>query len=272
MESIESYFRRWIDSINAHDWDAGLDSLHTTVNLNGNDEANTLVISMIREEVQAIPDKKSSLDMLIIGKTSEKLATRLIHSGTLKRSYRGAEVTGAKIEWVEHMFCWFKDGKIVRISSLVDVDGLRKSDKEVPRTPSLEQKKPASSVDLEEVYRQYVQAINTLTMKEEFPKYCHAQLTHNTRHLSIDEYRLFIEASFENIQGLTFHVKEVIVDEDSQRLAARIEFTGRSVKKFMGIAPTGREISLCEHVYYEFDDGKITWVWALLDLESYRNH
>ena len=270
-KATEERYRQWIDSWNNRDWEPGLRSLNSNVLHNGTDVLSTDVISKIREEVEAIPNKKTSIDMLIIDSRPVKLAARLIHSGTLEESYRGADVTGKKIEWVEHMFCWFEDGKIVQIATLVDVDGLRGQDTKVERSPSTDRKKSAEPVDLKEAYRRYVHSINTLTMKKEFPKYCQPHLTHNTRRLSIDEYRTFIEASFDNIQGLTFNVKEVIVDDEAQQLAARIEFTGRSAKEFMGIPPTGRAIDLCEHVYYAFDEGKITWVWALLDLEAYRN-
>jgi predicted ester cyclase len=37
---------------------------------------------------------------------------------------------------------------------------------------------------------------------------------------------------------------------------------------FFGLAPTGRRISFCEHVFYRFRDGRIAQVWSLIDRDA----
>lgn len=263
-------FRSWLSSLNDRNWDDAALFLDETITFNERNLTKQEYMSEIQESFKAIPDDNIELDMLIVDTNSPKLAARLIHSGTLSKPYHGVQVTGKRIKWPEHMLCWFKDSKIIRIQTLHDIEIMKEQNPKIPRTPTLQQRPPSEPVNLAENYRAYVNTINTLTMQDHFPKYCQPTLTHNTRKLTIDEYRLFIEGSFENIQGLTFTIKELIVDDASQVLAARLEFGGRSVKEFMGIPPSGEEVRFWEHVFYAFDGGKITWVWAMLDLEAYR--
>lgn len=263
-------FRQWLNSLNDRAWEIALHFLDQTITFNGRERANEQFLADIKENTETIPDKTIELDMFIVDTNSEKVAARLIHGGTFSKPYLGVDATGKRIEWPEHMLCWLKNGKITRITTLIDLEIMKEQNPKIPRTPSLQQRKPAEPVNLGDNYRQYVNAINTLTMQDHFPKYCQPQLTHNMRRLTIDQYRLFIESSFDNIQGLTFTIKELIIDDASQQLAARLEFGGRSVKEFMRIPPSGQEVQFWEHVFYVFDEGRITWVWAMLDLEAYK--
>lgn len=79
-----------------------------------------------------------------------------------------------------------------------------------------------------------------------------------------------IESSFDDIRGLHFSVEELVVDDDSAQIAARLGFTGLPVRSFRGIEPTGKEVRFSEHAYYKLHQGRIFWVTSLLDLEAYR--
>ncbi len=61
----------------------------------------------------------------------------------------------------------------------------------------------------------------------------------------MDEYRGLMEDSFNAISGLVFNVTRLVVDKDTQQIAARIEFSGVPVRKYAGVEPNGNEVRFC---------------------------
>lgn len=107
-------------------------------------------------------------------------------------------------------------------------------------------------------------------MTEHFPSYYHPTVAHNPRQLGLDQYSSYIEDSFDEIQGVTFTIKEIVADDEAQHVAAPLEFTGTPVRGFRGIQPNGKGVRFWEHVFYILDGGKVSWVWSILDQEAYR--
>ncbi|KAL3959560.1 hypothetical protein ACCO45_004677 [Purpureocillium lilacinum] len=171
----------------------------------------------------------------------------------------------------EHAFVWVnQSGKITNIVATVEDMTHEDSDRDVASSPTSPQRQAHHGGDLTQFYRDYIHTINSLTMKERLHEFCQPVVTHNARRLSIDEYRLMIESSFDEIRGLHFSIEDIIVDDETQQIAARIGFTGVPGKAFRGIAPTGKEVRFGEHAYYRLEDGKIVRVRSVLDLSSYR--
>ncbi|KAK7398442.1 hypothetical protein QQX98_012193 [Neonectria punicea] len=264
---VSQFFHSWLEAVNTRDWDSALD--HLASEILHNEEAITAqtFLRKLQNNLAAMPDSKTESNLLVVDKHAGKIAARLTHFGTLVKPLRGVEVTGKQLEWSEYVFCEFGNGKICAWASLWDLahrpSGI--SDRSSDRATDLN-----GDIDLENLYRRYIHSINTLKMAEHFPDCCQPQITHNGINLSIDEYRTFIESSFEEIKGLTFTIVKLVADKESQRLAARLEFTGRPMKEFRGIQPTGNEVNFSEHVIYELDEGKIARVWSVLDLDAYR--
>lgn len=261
--NIKDLYSLWLDAVNLGKWREASQLVGSAVIYNDKQLTNEEFSRQVQEDRESFSDKKTTLDMCIIGNNNASLATRLIHSATLPTS-------PSAIEWEELSFCWFKDEKLVKVTSLTDVDAKQKQTASVPRTPSLDRKPAPSGFSIENTYEDYIHAINTLTMKETFPRFCQPTVTHNTRSFSMDEYRIMIEDSFRQIKGLNFTITELVADDASQQVASRLEFTGKPVEEFVGIQPTGRDVNFWEHAFYQLDEGKIVRVWSILDLDSYR--
>lgn len=270
LQNVASLYGRWLEAVNHRDWTNASNQIALELIRNDETISSIKFLQDLQERTEAIPDIKTNIFMIVTDKTSEKIASIVTHRGTLLKPYKGFEVTHEQIEWSEYVFCEFSNERMDSYTSLSDCGTLENSSSPVNSPTSNRVINQKSNLDLETLYRQYIHAINTLTMAEHFPSYCQSQVVHNGRHLSMDEYRGFIESSFEEIQGLRFTIAKLVTDEQTQRIAARLEFSGRPVTEFRGIQPTGNEVKFSEHVLYELDDGKIARVWSVLDLEAYR--
>ncbi|CCT71679.1 uncharacterized protein FFB20_03501 [Fusarium fujikuroi] len=199
------------------------------------------------------------LDSCVVDVNAQAVAGRVIKTETLP--------DGERHECQEIILTWFVDGRLVTLKRLKDVDS--RSAKQTATPSTLEEQKP-TSLDLAALYRDYIKSINDKTMEANFDKFCHPSVTHNTVKKTIAEYISLISESQSAIQGLYFDIQDLIVDNDAGRVAARLEFTGLSVKAWAGAEPNGKSVKFHEHVMYWLDEGKIHWVWSVVDLETYR--
>ena len=266
-ENIAEAFRSSLNAVNRRDNEGISKFLSDKIIHNGETIYKDDYIRHITKGVpESSVDHRIDLDMLAVNNDASSLAARLIHQVTLTDQQH--------VEWPENSFVWFDtQGRILRIQSLVDDDVLRSGTAPVPvprNVPDAKQAPLPPGSDLAAMYRDYIHAINTLTMREKFPSYCHPTVTHNARALGLDEYCGFIEDDMETIRGLTFTVKAIVADDEAQHVAARIEFTGTPAREFRGIQPNGKPVRFWEHVLYGLDGGKISWVWSVLDFEAYR--
>ncbi|RFN48809.1 polyketide cyclase [Fusarium flagelliforme] len=175
------------------------------------------------------------------------------------------------VQYQEIMLAWFKDGQLSAIKSLQDNDARRAKAPSATETPAhLLVNVNSTTIDLGSIYRDYIKSINEKTMQATFDKFCKSVVTHNTHEKTIAEYISLIQESQEAIQGLYFHIQDLLVDKDSGRVAARLEFTGVPVKTWADAEPNGQAVKFHEHVIYWFDKGQIHWVWSIVDLDTYR--
>ncbi|RBA22842.1 hypothetical protein FPRO05_01189 [Fusarium proliferatum] len=199
------------------------------------------------------------LDSCVVDVNVQAVAGRVIKTETLPN--------GERHECQEIILTWFVDGRLATLKRLKDVDS--QSAKQTATPSPLEELKP-TSLDLAALYRDYIKSINDKTMEANFDKFCQPSVTHNTVKKTISEYISLISESQNAIQGLYFDIQDLIVDKDAGRVAARLEFTGLPVKAWAGAEPNGKSVKFHEHVMYWLDEGKIHWVWSVVDLETYR--
>lgn len=119
-------------------------------------------------------------------------------------------------------------------------------------------------------YHKYIGCINSNTMQSELQKYCQPQVTHNDRILSLDQYSQLIQDSKDAIPDLHFRIDTILFDEESQKLAVRLAFTGTPTGTVAGRDPTGQKVFFSEHVFYQLREGKIHQVWSLVDWDAVR--
>lgn len=208
------------------------------------------------------------------------------------------------VEVAAHAFAWLRDATSpanVRIEAILDTEaaalpGQHTSSHARPPTvapraslipthpPPTPPGPPSSSAtarggasqSLAVTYRAYIAAINARAMSTSLPHFCHATVTHNAVPHTLPEYQALMEDAQAAIPDITFVISDLITNEQTQMVAARLEFTGTPEKEFAGVCiPSSekgrrREVRFSEVVFYWFQEGKIREVVSLVDLEAYR--
>lgn len=261
----KAVLQEWLHAQCARDWELAASLLSAHVVINGQELSANEYIHRLESLTANATNWTASIDLLIQDDDETKLAARVIHSTSLD------DVVPPKASRVEHLFLWTSQGKMAKLISLNDRHDLNEQATAVASTPTASQNTiNESKSSLGSLYTEYIDTINTLTMGDNLDKYCHPVVTHNDHTYSIDEYRMMIESSFDDIKGLHFAINDLVIDSKSQYIGALLGFTGTPVKAFRGILPTGRDVQFSEHAFYRLRYGKIEQVWSLLDLESFK--
>lgn len=153
-------------------------------------------------------------------------------------------------------------------------------------TPAGEEQEQRHS--LARTYRAYIAAINARSMAASLPRFCRPTVTHNGRALALAEYRRLMEDAQAAIPDISFGVSDLLVDEGRGLVGARLAFRGTPAGEFAGVRPPAlqrkgeegegggdgavdREVAFSEIVFYWFEDGRITEVVSLVDVDAYRS-
>ncbi|KAL0935502.1 SnoaL-like polyketide cyclase [Colletotrichum truncatum] len=269
---IGARLREYIDCLNNCKWDVIGNHLADNILRNGHTQTREDHISRLRSRTEGLAGFKIKIDTMLVDKKAQAVAARYINRMTLVEAMVYVDPVGKSFEFDEQCYVWFDEkGKISRIVTLQDNDGIRAQNPTAATTPKfLTRKMPDEPVDLQALYRAYVASINNRTTGSEFPKLCRKEVRHNNRPFSVENYGRIMEQSHEAISGLHFEIQELLVDEDTQQVAARLEITGTPISEFAGVRPNGKSVKFHEHCMYRFDKGKIAVVWATMELDSFR--
>ncbi|QPC80291.1 hypothetical protein HYE68_011043 [Fusarium pseudograminearum] len=248
-------------------WDRLESLVQSTMAVNNNSLQRETFIANLRSDVEN-NNTSSKLDSSVVDVNAQAIAARVIKTESISSEESSATQS---VQYQEIVLAWFTDGQLSAIKSLQDNDARRAREHPATATPThlLENPSPATD-DLDSIYRQYIGSINEKTMEATFEMFCKPSVTHNTHKKTIAEYIYLIQESQEAIQGLYFDIQDLIVDPDSGRVTARLEFTGVPVKIWADAEPNGQSVKFHEHAMYWFEQGKIHWVWSIVDLDTYR--
>ena len=126
---------------------------------------------------------------------------------------------------------------------------------------------PATSEDLREFYRGYVEMANTRDfdgMRELLHDEVYLGATAVPRDAIITEFRKHTDA----VPDIHWEVQDIVIE--GGRIAVRALDTGTPVAEWNGLAPTGRSIAIAETAFYEVVDGRFKRMWYLMDVDSLR--
>ncbi|KAI1451913.1 SnoaL-domain-containing protein [Annulohypoxylon moriforme] len=279
MADIEEIYRCIIKSVNEKRWEDLPRYMSSHLIRNGQDYTPESYAAEIKAFGGGGASVELTVDALIVDQESQRLAATILVKAELASA---SDKSAQNISFTEQQFIWFEDGKVSTLFTLADGDEMRRqlSDPQYRYTPDLISHQPPpsqpvavvklSASELEAKYRTYIGCINKQTMETDLQEFCHSQTIHNTKTLTRDQYRLLIQEARTAVPDIVFGLHTVIVDEKTQRVAARLEFTGTPVGIMAGAKPNGRSVSFSEHVTYLFQEGKIARVWSIVDWESYR--
>ncbi|WQF87036.1 Putative polyketide cyclase SnoaL, NTF2-like domain superfamily [Colletotrichum destructivum] len=269
---IGARLREYLDCLNNRRFDVIGNHLADTLERNNRTQTREEHIDRLRSRVEALSSFRIKIDTLLVDKKARAVAVRYINRVALADAMMFVDKPGTTYEFDEQCFVWFDaQGKIARMLTLQDNDGIRLQTPEAAVTPRfLTRSTPQEPVDLAAVYRRYIASVNHGTTAAEFPRCCRREVRHNDRVMSLEEYRRGVEGSREAISGLRFEIQELLVDDETQQVAARLQITGTPVAEFAGARPNGKAVKFHEHCMYRFDKGKIALVWATMELDAYR--
>ncbi|KIL90042.1 hypothetical protein FAVG1_06780 [Fusarium avenaceum] len=249
-----------ISTQNEGEWTILESLIQPTILINGDSQQRNEFIANLSSRAQS--GSASKLDSYVVDTNAQAIAARIIKTET-------ASSTG-KSQYQEIILAWFVDGRLSNLKTLRDNDARRAKQASETATSSLLQEAKPTSIELDALYRAYIKSINDQTMEAKFEIFCKPIVSHNAVEKTIAEYIALIQESQSAIQGLHFEIQDLIVDNDLGRVAARLEFTGVPVKRWADADATGDSVRFHEHVMYWFDEGRMHWVWSIVDLGTYR--
>lgn len=116
--------------------------------------------------------------------------------------------------------------------------------------------------DLERIYRNYIDCLNRQDWSR-LEDFVAVDAIHNDRRLGLDGYRRMLENDFRAIPDLYFNIDFLVVN--ASKVASRLIFDCRPVRKLFDLPVNGRHIRFSENVFYRFSSGRIVQVWSVID-------
>ena len=116
--------------------------------------------------------------------------------------------------------------------------------------------------DLEATYRAYIAVLNDRRFGD-LDGYVHGQITYNGDPMTRQQYQDLLAGDVRAIPDLRYQIQALVVQDD--RVACRLWFDCTPEREFLGLEPTGARVAFAEHVFYEFEDARISQVRSLID-------
>ncbi|KAM0544855.1 hypothetical protein ACHAPJ_011600 [Fusarium lateritium] len=252
-------------------WDTLERLIQPNVIINDNSQQRDAFIAKLRFDIEN-QGTSSKLDSCVVDVNAQAITARIIKTQPPSAEHEEEGASTIQIfQYQEIILAWFLDGQLSILKTLQDNDARRAKQRSATTTPThLLENSSTTSLNLEEMYRNYIKSINDKTMEANFQNFCKPSVTHNTHQKTVPEYISLIKESQSAIKDLYFDIQDLIIDNESGRVAARLEFTGIPVKNWADAEPNGQSVRFHEHVMYWLDEGRIHWVWSIVDLDTYR--
>lgn len=116
--------------------------------------------------------------------------------------------------------------------------------------------------DLLAIYRCYIDCLNQQDWAN-LARYVADDISYNGQFIGYAGYLNARQEEFRTIPDLHFNVQLLVTNESM--VACRLNFNITPSHDFLGLPVHGKLISFSENVFYEFETGKISKVWSVLD-------
>ena len=116
--------------------------------------------------------------------------------------------------------------------------------------------------DLLAIYHCYLDCLNRQDW-DNLSSYVADNVSYNGQFIGFAGYLNARQNEFRAIPDLHFNVQLVMANESM--VACRLNFNITPSHDFLGLSVHGKLISFSENVFYEFDNGKISKVWSVVD-------
>jgi predicted ester cyclase len=116
--------------------------------------------------------------------------------------------------------------------------------------------------ELVEIYRGYIECLN----RQDWPslgKFVSDDVSYNGALVGLAGYRAMLEGDFRAIPDLVFNVELLVADPP--HVASRLHFDCSPAGTLFDLAVNGKRVQFDENVFYEFQGGRISRVWSIID-------
>ncbi|MCY1143667.1 ester cyclase [Actinoplanes sp. Pm04-4] len=120
---------------------------------------------------------------------------------------------------------------------------------------------------LRQIYSAYLEAANAREF-DRMTEFVHDTISFNGEIITRDEYVAAMRQAVDSVQNYFWHLDDLIIEDG--RVAARLTVTGTPVKEWLGLQPTGRDVTFTECSFYQFRDGRFDHMWYVLDFPAIR--
>ena len=121
---LREFYRRYVEALNAHDFDRMDEFIHDQIMQNSEPRVRSDVVADLTGIVDAVPDFHWEVTELAVN--ADRLAVRLINTGTPTKEWLGVPPTGASFEITEYAIYRVRDGRFVHMSALHDAERLKR--------------------------------------------------------------------------------------------------------------------------------------------------
>lgn len=115
---LRDWYLRYVAALNAHEFDGMDEFIDDHVVLNGEPGVRDDVITVQRQDVDAVPDLHWEVKELLFDR--DRIAVRAINTGTPAKEWLGVPPSGASFEIVEYAIYKVRDGRFVQMTALHD--------------------------------------------------------------------------------------------------------------------------------------------------------
>ena len=122
--TLRAFYLRYLDQLNAHRFDRMDEFIDDRTTLNGEPATRDDLIAVQKADVAAVPDLHWELQELLFD--GDRLAARLVNTGTPAREWLGVAPTGASFEITEYAIYRVHNGRFVHMAALHDAGELRR--------------------------------------------------------------------------------------------------------------------------------------------------
>jgi predicted ester cyclase len=121
---LRGFYLRYMEELNAHQFGNMAEFIDDRTTLNGEPATRDDLIAVQKADVDAVPDLHWELEELLFD--GDRLAARLVNTGTPVKEWLGVAPTGASFEIVEYAIYQVRDGRFVHMTALHDASELRR--------------------------------------------------------------------------------------------------------------------------------------------------
>ncbi|MEV6643821.1 ester cyclase [Amycolatopsis sp. NPDC051371] len=124
VSDLREFYLRYLQELNAHRFARMAEFIDDRTTLNGEPATRDDLIAVQQADVAAVPDLHWELKELLFD--GDRLAARLVNTGTPAKEWLGVAPTGASFEIVEYAIYQVHNGRFVHMTALHDAGELRR--------------------------------------------------------------------------------------------------------------------------------------------------